>query len=89
MNGSKRFHDTEKDRRAEWPDKLAKDSTPFDILLLNICSLSNDDLKAVGLKNHEVLKQFNIRFPQNFNSATSYSGPAAPSAEVGLRTAFS
>lgn len=25
----KRFHDTEKDRRAEWPDKLAKDSTPF------------------------------------------------------------
>ena len=43
----KRFHDTEKDRRAEWPDKLAKDSTPFD-----------------------------IRF-ENFNSATSYSGPAA------------
>ena len=72
----KRFHDTEKDRRAEWPDKLAKDSTPFDILLLNICSLSNDDLKAVGLENHEVLKQFNIRF-ENFNSATSYSGPAA------------
>ena len=72
----KRFHDTEKDRRAEWPDKLAKDSTPFDILLLTICSLSNDDLRAVGLENHEVLKQFNIRF-ENFNSATSYSGPAA------------
>lgn len=72
----KRFHDSEKDRRAEWPDKLAKGSTPFDILLLNICSLSSDDLKAVGLENHEVLKQFNIRF-DNFNSATSYSGPAA------------
>ena len=27
-------------------------------------------------ENHEVLKQFNIRF-ENFNSATSYSGPAA------------
>lgn len=30
----------------------------------------------MGLENHEVLKQFNIRF-ENFNSATSYSGPAA------------
>lgn len=72
----KEFHSTEKDRRAEWPEKLAKDDTPFDILLLNICSLSSDDLKAVGLDNHEVLQKFNIRF-ENFNSATSYSGPAA------------
>ncbi len=72
----KTFHDTEKDRRAVWPDSLPKTDTPFDILLLNICSLSNSDLKAVGLDNHEVLQKFNIRF-ENFNSATSYSGPAA------------
>lgn len=72
----KKFYESEKDRRAVWPEKLAKDATPFDILLLNICSLSSDDLRAVGLENHEVLSKFNIRF-ENFNSATSYSGPAA------------
>lgn len=55
-----------------FPDK----DTPFDILLLNICSLSNDDLVASQLDKHPVLEKFNIRFDR-FNSATSYSGPAA------------
>lgn len=70
------FHSKEKARRAVFPERLGKDDTPFDILLINICSLSNDDLQTAGLTNHEVLKEFNVVF-DNFNSATSYSGPAA------------
>ncbi len=70
------FHEKERDRRAELPDKLGKDDTPFDILLVNICSLSNADLKDVGLTEHPLFKDVNITFTK-FNAATSYSGPAA------------
>ncbi|MCD8338978.1 MAG: cellulose biosynthesis protein BcsG [Burkholderiales bacterium] len=70
------FYDKERERKVQFPDKLGKDDTPFDILLVNICSLSNADLKAVDLAEHAVFNQFNIIFT-NFNSATSYSGPAA------------
>ncbi|KAB7651416.1 cellulose biosynthesis protein BcsG [Sutterella seckii] len=66
----------EKERRAEFPTGIPEKDTPFDILLLNICSLSNDDLAASQLENHPLFSRFNIRF-DNFNSATSYSGPAA------------
>ncbi|WP_163930359.1 cellulose biosynthesis protein BcsG [Paraferrimonas sp. SM1919] len=47
----------------------------FDILLLNICSISWEDLAHSGNLSHPLLKQFDILF-SNFNSATSYSGPA-------------
>lgn len=70
------FYFSEKERRAVWPEQLGKEDTPFDILLLNICSLSNDDMAAAGLDKHQVLSKFDIAF-DNFNSATSYSGPAA------------
>ena len=70
------FLNYEKERRAELPQGLPDKDTPFDILLLNICSLSNDDLVASQLDKHPVLEKFNIRFDR-FNSATSYSGPAA------------
>lgn len=70
------FLNYEKERRAELPQGLPDKDTPFDILLLNICSLSNDDLIASQLDKHPVLEKFNIRFDR-FNSATSYSGPAA------------
>ena len=69
------FLDYEKDRRAEFPQGLSANDTPFEIILMNICSLSNDDLIASDLMNHPVLSEFNIRF-DHFNSATSYSGPA-------------
>lgn len=69
------FINYEKDRRAELPQGLSANDTPFDIVLLNICSLSNDDLIASDLMNHPVLSQFNVIF-DHFNSATSYSGPA-------------
>lgn len=69
------FHEYEKDRKAQLPQGLSEKDTPFDIVLLNICSLSNDDLEASGLSGHSVFSRFNIIFDR-FNSATSYSGPA-------------
>ena len=47
----------------------------FDIAVVNICSLSNDDLAATGLDRHNVWSKFDVRFA-GFSSATSYSGPA-------------
>lgn len=47
----------------------------FDILLLNICSISWDDLALTGQTTHPLLAEFDILF-ENFNSATAYSGPA-------------
>lgn len=69
------FLDYEKDRRARFPNGLSEKDTPFDILLLSICSLSNDDLAASELDQHPLFKEFNVRF-DSFNSATGYSGPA-------------
>ena len=51
-------------------------ASPFDVLVLNICSLSWDDLHYTGLHQHPVLSQFDIML-SNFSSAASYSGPAA------------
>lgn len=47
---------------------------PFDVLMIHVCSLSWDDLRFVGLDQE--LPAFDILF-RNFNSAASYSGPAA------------
>ena len=55
---------------------LKKSDPPFDIIFLQICSLSWDDLNFVNEKNNPLFKRFNIVFT-NFNSAASYSGPAA------------
>ena len=44
--------------------------------MINICSLSWSDIEAAGLMDHPLWKHFDIVF-KNFNSATSYSGPAA------------
>ncbi|GGC01182.1 hypothetical protein GCM10007205_08110 [Oxalicibacterium flavum] len=49
---------------------------PFDVVLLHVCSLSWDDLDFVGEGNPEILKRFDVIF-RHFNSAASYSGPAA------------
>lgn len=72
----KTFLAYEKDRKAVFPTGISAKDTPFDIVLLNICSLSNDDLEASNLARHKVFNRFDIRFDR-FNSATSYSGPAA------------
>ena len=49
---------------------------PFDIVVLQVCSLSWDDMEFVGLRDHPLLQRFDVVFTQ-FNSAASYSGPAA------------
>ncbi|MHA2939107.1 cellulose biosynthesis protein BcsG [Vibrio sp. RC27] len=48
---------------------------PFDMLFISICSLSWDDLKLAQLSEHPLFQRFDITFT-NYNSATSYSGPA-------------
>ncbi len=48
-------------------------TVPFDILFLHICSLSWDDLAYAGLEDD--LPPFDILL-DNFNTASSYSGPA-------------
>lgn len=51
-------------------------ATPFDVVILHVCSLSWDDLKEIGIgADAPFFKQFDYLFT-NFNSATGYSGPA-------------
>lgn len=71
------FFAYEKERRVNFPNSPVGTETSgtFDIAIVNICSLSNDDIRAAGLDSHPVFKLFDARF-ENFSSATSYSGPA-------------
>ncbi|MDD4927533.1 MAG: cellulose biosynthesis protein BcsG [Methylotenera sp.] len=48
----------------------------FDVVMIHVCSISWDDLDFVNEKNHPLLKKFDLVF-SNFNTAASYSGPAA------------
>ncbi len=49
---------------------------PFDVIILNICSLAWSDLDEVGLRQNNLLDHMDVVF-DDFNSATAYSGPAA------------
>ena len=69
------FYASESQRSVAFATPKAGDP-PFDILVLQICSLSWDDLDFVQERDHPLFAQFDIIF-SNFNSATSYSGPAA------------
>ncbi len=69
------FYRFEADRRAELPASLPDGFTSFDIILLNICSLSTADLEEIGLTDHPIFADADITFSA-FNSATSYSGPS-------------
>jgi cellulose synthase operon protein YhjU len=62
-------------KRATNFDGNTQADAPFDLLFLSICSVAWDDIKLVGLQNHPIFDDFDIMF-DNFNSATSYSGPA-------------
>ena len=70
------FYAAEQKRKTPFPDQPPADAQPFDLLVINICSLSWSDIEAAGLMDHPLWKHFDIVF-KNFNSATSYSGPAA------------
>ena len=56
--------------------KPSEASVPFDVIFLHVCSLSWDDLRAMGLEHHPLWKRFDIVLTR-FNSGASYSGPAA------------
>jgi len=69
------FYAQEQQRQVRF-NKVSDDSAPYDIILLHVCSLSWDDLQATQKLNDPLLKRFDVTFTQ-FNSAASYSGPAA------------
>lgn len=70
------FYQSERDRRVTFASTLPAGAEPFDVLLLQICSLSWSDIEASGLTDHPLLSRFDALF-KGFNSSTSYSGPAA------------
>jgi cellulose synthase operon protein YhjU len=70
------FYEAEKLRSTKFPAQLPADSQPFDILMIQICSLAWSDLYTAALDKHPLLGHFDILFT-HFNTAASYSGPAA------------
>lgn len=68
------FRQTEAPRKVTF--KPADTQARFDIILLQICSLSWDDLRVSKALNNPMLSHFDYLFT-NFSGATSYSGPAA------------
>ncbi|EDV1660515.1 TPA: cellulose biosynthesis protein BcsG [Salmonella enterica] len=70
------FYAAEEKRKTTFPAQLPPDAQPFDLLVINICSLSWSDVEAAGLMSHPLWSHFDILF-KHFNSGTSYSGPAA------------
>ncbi len=69
------FYRSEAGRMVSFSPSPAMDA-PFDIIFLQICSLSWDDLEFSKQRDNPLFKHFDIVFT-NFNSAASYSGPAA------------
>ena len=67
------FFESESAKQLAFNQSSIKD---FDIILLHICSLSWDDLAVIQLQDHPFISHANIIFKQ-FNTATSYSGPAS------------
>ncbi len=70
------FYQQEQGRRTAFPTSLPEDAQPFDVLIINICSLSLSDMEVAKVAQHPLWSKFDIVFDQ-FNSATSYSGPAS------------
>jgi cellulose synthase operon protein YhjU len=71
-----KFYEQEKSRGTTFPTALPADAQPFDLLIINICSLAWSDIEASKLENHPLWAKMDILF-DNFNSATAYSGPAS------------
>jgi cellulose synthase operon protein YhjU len=69
------FFDKESQRSVIFTPPLATE-IPFDVIFIHICSLSWDDVRAVGLEQHPLWQRFDFLLTK-FNSAASYSGPAA------------
>jgi cellulose synthase operon protein YhjU len=65
----------EESGRAAFNRSQKANSTPFDILVINVCSLAWDDLKYIKEENNPLFKRFHYLFT-SFNSASTYSGPS-------------
>lgn len=68
------FYAAEASRTTEFSASPQSDQA-FDIVFMNVCSVSWSDLASVQLDQHPLLKGMDLIFDE-FNSATSYSGPA-------------
>jgi cellulose synthase operon protein YhjU len=69
------FYTKEGQRQVRFPT-APPDDRPYDVIFVHACSLSWDDLEAVERSSDPLLKRFDLVFTA-FNSAASYSGPAA------------
>ena len=69
------FYVAEQGKRLSFPS-IANSAAPFDVVFLHVCSLSWDDMDYVGESNATLLNHFDVVF-RRFNTAASYSGPAA------------
>lgn len=69
------FYQKERLRQVRFAPLLGEEA-PYDIVILHVCSLAWDDLSFVGNAQDPLLQRFDIVFDE-FNSAASYSGPAA------------
>ncbi|MCE0723121.1 MULTISPECIES: cellulose biosynthesis protein BcsG [Legionella] len=70
------FYEQQQGLHTIFPSSLPADALPFDIIFIQVCSLAWADIDAVHLRDHPIWSKFDILFNQ-FNSAASYSGPAA------------
>ncbi len=69
------FYAKEARRQTRFP-AAAPGAAPFDVIVLNICSLAWSDLDEVKLRHNPLFDRMDVVFDR-FNSATAYSGPAA------------
>lgn len=69
-----RFFAAEARRSVRLP--AAPAGAPFDVVLLHVCSLSWDDLRASGLDGHPFLRGLDLVLTA-FNSVSSYTNPSA------------
>jgi len=69
------FYAREKQRQVRFAP-VAQDGAPYDIVILNVCSLAWDDLRYVKRDRDPLFARFDLLL-SNFSSGASYSGPAA------------
>lgn len=77
------FFSQEAQRSVSLPMPQA-DAAPFDVIFIQVCSLSWDDLHYAGLDQHPLWQRFDILLTK-FNSATSYSSAASYSGPAAIR----